>query len=117
MFQLADVRRGDILQMTAAHFKIVTREEEEEALPPTQEGEFCGRWRKGPGVKNVRMAHHTAVVVGVRGDVLSVVEQNGSLPGGVGRGAYCLGEMQAGEMVIFRVVGEGWIKPLDACWE
>ena len=102
--------------MTAAHFKIVTKEEEE-VVPPSPEGEFGGRWRKGPGVKNVRMAHHTAVVAGVQGDILTVVEQNGSVPRAVGRGTYCLGEMQSGEMVIFRVVGERWIKPLDACWE
>ena len=96
LLQLADVRRGDILQMTSAHFQTVTEEEEaptRAGIHGTGEGEeeAFSRWRrKSAGARNVRMAHHTAVVVGVEGDALSVVEQNGGLPWTVARGRYSL---------------------------
>lgn len=113
LLQLADVRRGDVVEMSSAHFHIVT------APPPVpvpasgaaERG--AGMWMPGPSEKNVRMAHHTAVVVGVNGDVVAVVEQNGGVVGGAGREVYGLGDWVAGEMRFFRVVGEG----LEEGWE
>ncbi|KAI4117071.1 MAG: hypothetical protein LQ338_007616 [Usnochroma carphineum] len=78
LLQLADVRRGDIVQLKSAHFHIVTEE-----APRKVEGQW-GKWQKGSGEKNIRLNHHTAVVVRVEGDVVRVVEQNGTVPGGVG---------------------------------
>ncbi|MCJ1483253.1 hypothetical protein MMC06_003420 [Schaereria dolodes] len=109
MLQLADVRRGDILQMASAHFRIV-----EEAPAVRQE---WGKWQKGHGEKNVRLALHTAVVIGIDGDVIKVVEQNGGVPHAVSKGQYDLMEMQEGSLQIFRVVGERWLPPLDANWD
>lgn len=111
LLQLADVRRGDILELTGAHFRTV------EAKAPAVRTTEWGTWQKGPGEKNVRMAHHTAVVAGVEGDVVRVIEQNGGVPMAVSAGKYDLREMQAGEMAVFRVVGERWCRPLDANWE
>lgn len=83
----------------------------------SREEERWGRWQKGGAEKNIRLAHHTAVVVGVEGDVLRVVEQNGSVALGVGLESYDLTEMVKGEMGIFRVVGESWLGELEASWE
>lgn len=109
MFQLADVRRGDILQMRSAHFKII------DAVAPARQE--WGKWTKGGGEKNVRLANHTAVVKGLKGDVLEVVEQNGEVPHGVGEGRYDLAEMREGTLQIFRVIGESWCPPLEASWD
>ncbi|MCJ1387407.1 hypothetical protein MMC18_000250 [Xylographa bjoerkii] len=110
LLQLADVRRGDILQMESAHFRTV------EEAPPAARREW-GTWQKGRAEKNVRLARHTAVVVGVEGEVVRVVEQNGAVPGVVSEGAYDLRAMVRGEVRVYRVVGEGWCGPLDASWE
>ena len=109
MLQLADVRRGDILQMKSAHFKIV-----EEVAATRQK---WGKWTKRSGEKNVRLANHTAVVTGLRGDVLEVVEQNAEVAHGVSEGKYDLAEMQEGTLRIFRVIGERWCPPLEASWD
>ena len=108
LLQLADIRRGDILQMSSAHFKTV-----EEAPAVRQE---WGKWQKGAAEKNVRLAHHTAVVTGVDGDVVKVIEQNGGVPLRVSEGRYDLREMLTGDVQIYRVVGERWCPPLDAEW-
>lgn len=95
--------------MKSAHFKTL-----ESAAPTRQE---WGKWTKRGGEKNVRLANHTAVVKGVRGDVLQVVEQNGEVPHGVSEGKYDLAEMQEGTLQIFRVIGEGWCRPIEASWD
>ncbi|MCJ1315009.1 hypothetical protein MMC15_000323 [Xylographa vitiligo] len=109
LLQLADVRRGDILQMENAHFKTV-----EEAQPVRQQ---WGKWQVGRGKRNVRLAQHTAVVVGVEGEALRVVEQNGGVPLAVSEGRYDLRDMVVGEMSVYRVVGEGWCPALETGWE
>ncbi|KAL9627745.1 MAG: hypothetical protein Q9204_006359, partial [Flavoplaca sp. TL-2023a] len=94
LLQLADVRRGDILELKSAHFHIITEE-----APKKMPGQW-GKWQKGAGEKNIRLSHHTAIVVGVEGDAVRVVEQNGSVPGGVGVERYDLGDtgMKRGEV-------------------
>ena len=109
LLQLADVRRGDILQMRAAHFRII-----EEA--PVERVAW-GNWQKGAGEKNVRLAHHTAVITGVGGAVIKVVEQNGAVPLTVSEDEYDLTTMIKGDVNIYRVVGENWLPPLDANWD
>ncbi|KAL9598093.1 MAG: hypothetical protein Q9219_004724 [cf. Caloplaca sp. 3 TL-2023] len=111
LLQLADVRRGDIVELKSAHFHIVTEE-----APKKVPGQW-GKWQKGAGEKNVRLSHHTAVIVGVEGDVVKVVEQNGCVVGGVGEERYDLGEMRRGEVEVFRVVGEKWVGGLVADWD
>ena len=111
MLQLADVREGDILEMKSAHFRTVVQK------PEVAVGEQWGKWVKGEGEKNVRLGHHTAVLVGVEGDCMCVVEQNGVVEGGVGEVRYDLGEMIRGDVKVYRVVGEGWCGPLEASWE
>ena len=115
LLQLADVRRGDILELTSAHFQIITEE------APQQVPGAWGTWKKGAGEKNVRLNHHTAIVVGVKGDAVKVLEQNGCVPGGVGETRYDLGGagMKEGKVVVFRVIGEtmGGGGPLTAKWE
>ncbi|MCJ1434371.1 hypothetical protein MMC27_003739 [Xylographa pallens] len=109
LLQLADVRRGDILQIKNAHFKTV------EATPPVRKG--GGKWQMGLQERTVRVPQHTAVVVGVEGEVMRVVEQNGAVPLAVSEGRYDLRDMVMGEMSIYRAVGEGWCPPLDTSWE
>ncbi|MCJ1249121.1 hypothetical protein MMC30_006344 [Trapelia coarctata] len=109
LLQLADVRRGDILEMRAAHFRAVGE--------ATVERVEWGKWQKGAGEKNVRLAHHTAVITGVEGDVINVIEQNGAVPLTVSEDKYNLTEMIRGEVNIYRVVGEKWLPPLDANWD
>ncbi|KAL8715614.1 MAG: hypothetical protein Q9220_000951 [cf. Caloplaca sp. 1 TL-2023] len=112
LLSLADVRRGDVIELSNAHFVSVT-----EAAPKQVKGEF-GKWVKGDGVKNVRLSHHTAIVVGVEGDAVEVVEQNGGVPGGVGRGRYGFLEgWRKGRVQVFRVVGEGYGGEMRAEWE
>ncbi len=72
---------------------------------------------KGAGEKNIRLSHHTAVMVGVEGDVVEVVEQNGCVSGGVGVEKYNLEQMIRGQVEVFRVVGEGWAGALKADWD
>ena len=109
MLQLADVRRGDILQMESAHFRTV------EKAPVVQQE--WGRWQKGNGEKKVRMAHHTAVIMAIESNVIKVVEQNGTIPYAVSNGQYDLEEMQKGSLKVYRVVGEKWCPPLTADWD
>lgn len=111
LLQLADVRPGDIVELKSAHFRIITEE-----APKKVPGQW-GKWHKGAGEKNIRLSHHTAAVVGVEGDILIVVEQNGCVSGGVGVEKYDLGQMIRGEVEVFRVVGEGWGGALTAEWD
>ena len=113
LLQLANVRPGDIVEMKSAHFKII---EEAPDVYETKDNEW-GRWRKGPREKNIRMAHHTALGARVDGDIVTVVEQNGSVPMGVGRESYDLEQMVRGEMKFFRVIGESWCGNLEATWD
>ncbi|MCJ1271396.1 hypothetical protein MMC22_011296 [Lobaria immixta] len=113
LLQLADVRPGDILEMRSAHFRII---EEAPAVPDVTQQEWGG-WRKGPREKNIRLAHHTAIVARLDGDVANVVEQNGSIPMGVGLASYHLEQMVRGEIEIFRVIGESWCGNLEATWD
>lgn len=116
LLQLADVRRGDIVELVGAHFCI--REAVGEKVKPVfRKGEMVSEVMRGGGERNVRMGKHTAVVVGVEGEGVSVVEQNGRVQGGVGRERYGLETMVAGKMSFRRVMGEGWMKPLEAVWE
>ncbi|KAL8743972.1 MAG: hypothetical protein Q9184_008049 [Pyrenodesmia sp. 2 TL-2023] len=92
LLQLADVRRGDIVELKSAHFHIITEE-----APKRVPGQW-GKWQKGAGEKNIRLSHHTAVVLGVDGDTVRVVEQNGCVSGGVGLEKYDLGQMIRGEV-------------------
>ncbi|MCJ1296586.1 hypothetical protein MMC34_008152 [Xylographa carneopallida] len=62
LLQLADVRRGDILQIENAHFRSV-----EKTRSARQEG---GEKQVGRQKRIVRLAQHTAVMVGVEGEVL-----------------------------------------------
>jgi hypothetical protein len=109
ILQIADVRPGDILQMTNAHF----RSKKQDLVGTWGNGE----WRKGGEEKNVRMGHHTAVVAGVEGDKLSVVEQNGSVGGIVAETTYDLGELVGGRVEVWRVIEEGSGAGLDANWD
>lgn len=112
---LADVRRGDILELSHAHFRSV----QDPAVLASGPSQPWGRWQLGPREVNVRLVRHTAVIVGVEGDAVSVVEQNGSVRGGVGRGRYDLGCMLRGRVEVFRVVGvrgeedDGWVDGLS----
>lgn len=123
LLQLADVRAGDIVEMTSAHFKTI--EHDGPAVVPEpeapQQQEQWGKWQKqGPREKNIRMAHHSAIVHRVDGDVMTVVEQNGSVALGVGVESYNVAQMVRGQMEIFRVVGEGsgWGGGgLEAIWD
>lgn len=116
LLQLADVRRGDIVELVGAHFCI--REAVGEKVKPVfRKGEMVSEVMRGGGERNVRMGKHTAVVVGVEGEGVSVVEQNGRVQGGVGRERYGLETMVEGKMSFWRVMGEGWMKPLEAVWE
>lgn len=65
----------------------------------------------------MRLANHTAVITGLKGDVLEVVEQNGEVPHAVSEGKYDLAEMHEGTLQIFRVIGESWCPPLQASWD
>lgn len=116
LLQLADVRRGDIVELSNAHF-CIREEVGEKAKPVFKKGKMVSEVMSGGGERNVRMGKHTAVVVGVEGEGVRVVEQNGRVPGGVGRETYGLETMVRGKMSFWRVVGEGWMKPLEAVWE
>ncbi|KAK2813853.1 hypothetical protein FQN50_000254 [Emmonsiellopsis sp. PD_5] len=91
----AGVRPGDILEFVDAKF--VT---EERVLVE-------GGWRVGR--RTVSMGKHTAVLEGVgegeEGDVMEVFEQNG-VGGVVERKVYKLSEMQGGQLMVYRAVGE-----------
>ena len=56
-------------------------------------------------------------MVGVEGDAVKVVEQNGSVPMEVAEEKYDFGQMARGEVEVFRVVGEKWVGALVADWE
>lgn len=116
MLSLADVRRGDILELKSAHFKILEAAGDVQK-PVFKPGSMVSEAIKGGGERNIRMARHTAIVVGVEGDAVKVVEQNGSTIGGVGLEKYDLNTMQGGEMEIWRVVGEKYLGALEAIWE
>ena len=115
LLQLADVRRGDIVEMESAHFQIIS-EAGPAAAPEATQDEW-GPWqKKGRQEKNIRMAHHTAIVVSVDGDLVTVVEQNGSVPMSVGIETYNLAQMVRGKMELFRVIGERRCGDLEATW-
>jgi hypothetical protein len=103
--EAAGIDRGDILQFRSSHFV------HKDSSHPSSRSESWAGARKGtPGIPD-----HTAVVVGVDGRVLRVLEQN---TGGVKRvreGTYQLDEMVDGEVRAFRPVGESWC-PLDTDW-
>ncbi|KAH0543275.1 hypothetical protein FGG08_002439 [Glutinoglossum americanum] len=103
--EAAGVARGDILQFKSSHF---VSKDPNNVL---KRSESWAGARKG----TLGVPDHTAVVVGVRGPLLTVLEQN---TGGVKRvveGAYRLDEMVDGEVRVFRPVGESWC-PLDTSW-
>ena len=116
MLQLADVRRGDIMELNSAHFRILEGGGDAQK-PVFKPGSMVSEPIKGGGEKNIRMARHTAVVVGVKGDAVEVVEQNGSTIGGVGTERYDLNDMRSGQMEFWRVVGEKYMGALEAVWE
>ncbi|MCJ1468542.1 hypothetical protein MMC07_007171 [Pseudocyphellaria aurata] len=101
LLHLADVRAGDILEIKSAHFRIV-----EDAPPPSAPtppsapapapAPGTEQWKQGPREKNIRMTHHSAIISRVSGDVISVIEQNGSVPLGVGLESYNLAQMDCG---------------------
>ena len=76
-----------------------------------------GKVAEGGVEMNVRLAHHTAVITGVEGDVIKVVEQNGAVPLTVSEDTYYPTEMIRGRVSIYRVVGEKWLPPLDGNWD
>lgn len=92
----ARVARGDVVQLLSAHFKA-----------------HDGRSESWAGAPD-----HTAVVTGVDASgVLRVVEQN---VGGVKKvrvGRYDMSEMVAGEVRIYRAVGESWVGTLEPTWD
>ena len=116
MLYLADVRRGDILELNGAHFKILESAGDVQK-PVFKPGSMVSEYIKGGGERNIRMGRHTAIVVGVEGDAVKVVEQNASTSDGVGLEKYDLNTMQSGEMQIWRVVGEKYVGALEAVWE
>lgn len=91
----AGVARGDIVQFLNTHFQR----------------------KDGRGSSYAGSPDHTAVVVAVEADgALKVLEQN---VGGVKKvrpGRYDPEELVAGELRVFRAVGESWVGPLDAKW-
>jgi hypothetical protein len=90
----AGVARGDIIQFYEAHFK----------YPGGQS------WDGRPD--------HTAVITGVEPDgVLRVVHQNGAGNKRVQSGKYNMAQLAAGQVRIFRAVGESWVGgKLNAKW-
>ena len=93
--EAADVARGDIIQFLSCHF---VRKD--------------GRGQSWAGAPD-----HTSVVTAVeRGGVLRVVEQNVGGVKIVQEGKYDFSELVAGEVRIFRAVGESWIGKLDPSW-
>ena len=120
LLQLADVRPGDILELASAHFHTVEASPDVDASAPPEfkQGEYVSQWKRGPREKNVRLAHHTAVIVGVEGDVVRVVEQNGRVAGGVAEEKYDVGGgMEKGVVEVWRIVGQRWMKGLNAEWD
>ena len=118
LLQLANVRPGDILELGSAHFQTVEASPDADAPPQFKLGDFVGQWKQGPRKKNVRLAYHTAVIVGIEDDIVRVVEQNGSAAGVVAEERYDLGDgMVKGTVEVWRVVGEGYIKGLNADWD
>lgn len=93
--QAAGVARGDIAQFLSCHFK--------------KKNGLGESWAGAPD--------HTAVITGVESNgVLRVVEANAGGVKTVQTGMYDFSELAAGEVRIFRAVGEGWIGPLDPSW-
>lgn len=93
--EAAGVARGDIAQFLSAHFKAKNGMSES--------------WAGSPD--------HTAVITSVeRGGILRVVESNAGGVKTVRQGKYDFSELVAGEIRIFRAVGESWIGPLDPTW-
>lgn len=116
ILQVAGVRRGDIMELNSAHFRILEGGGDMHK-PVFKPGSMVSEPIKDSGEKNIKMARHTAIVVGVHGDAVQVVEQNGSTSGGVGTEKYDLNNMRSGEMQIWRVVGEKYLGALEAVWE
>ena len=71
MLQLADVRRGDIMELSSTHFRILEGGGDMNK-PVFKPGSMVSEPIKGGGERNIRMARHTAVVVGVLGDAVEV---------------------------------------------
>ena len=90
----AGVARGDIIQFVSGHFKHANGGQS---------------WAGAPD--------HTAVVTKVERDgVLQVVEQNSGGVKKVKVSSYNFKELVAGEVRIFRAIGERWLGPLEASW-
>ena len=121
LLQLADVRRGDILELASAHFHSEEENPDSGDMPRFKPGEMVSEIKRGPRTKDIRLGHHSAVIVGVEGNVVTVVEQNGSVEGGVAQERYDLcGEgMVKGKVEVWRVVGQGQGQGLElnAEWE
>jgi hypothetical protein len=90
---MAGVRAGDIVEMADGHFRTVR----------TMLHGSVGMRREG---KDIRLVEHTAVIVGVVGNRIEVVEQNAGVEKMVTEGAYDLGNMVKGTIRIFRPVGQ-----------
>ncbi|KAH0555827.1 hypothetical protein GP486_006229 [Trichoglossum hirsutum] len=103
--EAAGIGRGDILQFKSSHFVHV------DPKNPSSKWESWAGAKKGTG----GIPDHTAVVVGIDGRVLRVLEQNVGGVLKVREGTYQLDEMVDGEVRAFRAVGENWC-PLETSW-
>jgi hypothetical protein len=102
LLEMAKVKVGDIMQMEDGHFKSVRHH-----------SVFNLR-----SEANVRLKHHTAVIVGVQGDRMQVIEQNTAVDGMVSEGHFKLSDMQTGTIRFFRPVGQTWCPNIKgACKE
>ena len=119
LLQLADVRRGDILELASAHFHSEEESPDSGDMPKFKPGEMVSEVKRGPRTKDIRLGHHSAVIVGVEGNVVTVVEQNGSLESGVAQERYdlCGKGMVKGKVEVWRVVGHCQGVELNAEWE
>lgn len=98
--QAAGVAGGDILEMTEARFCV------QSDLGP------AGKVRAG----RIMASQHTAVITGVDGTAIKVLEQNTERAHGkVCLGSYDLKGMESGVIQIYRPVREGWID-LSPVW-
>ncbi|WEW54624.1 hypothetical protein PRK78_000044 [Emydomyces testavorans] len=89
ILQAAEVRPGDIIELSDAHFR-------------HQQVLLGGLAR---GEENVRLSAHTAIVESVNGEKIGVIEQNARVKKLVVEGEYNLADMVKGTVKVFRAVG------------